>query len=70
MTHIKEAKDKYTKTQNSRQNSLKENKDPKKEDKEAIPAPRLSNRRSSAQRPAVLKLTHGKSLSMDAVFMT
>ncbi|ESO96228.1 hypothetical protein LOTGIDRAFT_174939 [Lottia gigantea] len=65
VSNINEAKDKFCATSTSRQSSFKENRNPKTEEKEVniVRSPRRVKRNS------VMRRIHGKSRSMDAVFL-
>ncbi|XP_050412801.1 pleckstrin homology domain-containing family G member 7 isoform X3 [Patella vulgata] len=65
VTNINEAKEKFCATSTSRQSSFKENRNPKTEEKEVS----VSRSPRRVKRNSVMRRIHGKSRSMDAVFL-
>ncbi|XP_025107380.1 uncharacterized protein LOC112572072 isoform X2 [Pomacea canaliculata] len=66
LNHLREAKEKFAEAQSSRQNSFKENRDPKDEEREASGITRSPRR---IKRNSLLRKVPAKSRSMDAVFI-
>lgn len=66
LNHLREAKEKFAEAQSSRQNSFKENRDPKDDEREASGIARSPRR---IKRNSLLRKVPAKSRSMDAVFI-
>ncbi|KAK7484305.1 hypothetical protein BaRGS_00024430 [Batillaria attramentaria] len=69
LNQLREAKEKYAESQSSRQNSFKENKDPRGEDRDSRPDSGLSRSPRRVKRNSLNRKVPAKSRSMDAVFI-